>query len=700
VKLEITPANIERHGVVKKIKCGMEPTAQSFRMLARQYSDPIKAILQELGANAADSHVRAGKKDIPFTVQLPTTLDPHLRIRDYGISMSPETMENVYANYMKSDKLHTNEETGYFGIGSKTPLAYSDSFNITTYFSGVMRMYTVCYDEVGIPELNVYSEYPTDEENGVEVSFAVKKDDHTRFMEQAQRVYAFFSTSPTVNGCENFALKTYEKVLKGKDWYFAATKDYGYESYVIMGNIAYPIKSSMFGWDSPARHLLQAGIHFEVPMGAISMVPSRESLEYNELTIASIEKRCIEIKKEASLQVIEELNQCRSQWEASILANKWKTKLQGMDWDLSACKFDIMKYFDIASSDLEWRFKYYSDSDYAGSHRSGRVKRSANHAAHRIEAKVRMIIQDIDSGFDKRCRSLAGAYLVVYLVKNITKEKCMELMGAIEEDGVVFYASELPEPPKPVRGPYVRKTTRTVKRFCPQGNSPTRSNVYDSRLWDSEHEIDPKIDEHVYVCLDRYQSMDKRGIQISVDRILYAAKKLGLVVPNIIGLNSANAKLGNRKNFICLTDWVAAKLKDLDDQSLKDRATALRILGKLELANRMTKIVNMSSIKLNDKMAPAAKLVAYARSLSQGAKEDEFIINFINLAEKTGYNFKFNDDHSDFKALEESVRDRYPLVVDYIDDHSCRYGYSINNTVSDTIVNTINALDLANSFGE
>ena len=45
--------------------------------------------------------------------------------------MSKDVIYNVYINYMKSDKTDTNEETGFFGLGSKTPLAYADSFNIT-----------------------------------------------------------------------------------------------------------------------------------------------------------------------------------------------------------------------------------------------------------------------------------------------------------------------------------------------------------------------------------------------------------------------------------------------------------------------------------------------------------------------------------------------------------------------------------------
>ena len=44
--------DVTRNGVQKSTKCGIVVNAKAFDMLARQYSDPIKAILQELGANA------------------------------------------------------------------------------------------------------------------------------------------------------------------------------------------------------------------------------------------------------------------------------------------------------------------------------------------------------------------------------------------------------------------------------------------------------------------------------------------------------------------------------------------------------------------------------------------------------------------------------------------------------------------------
>ena len=94
---------LTRSGVQKSTECGLVVNAKAFEMLARQYSDPIKAILQEISANASDSHIRAGISDRPFDVKLPNALDPHFRVRDYGVSMSRDTIYDVYKELKRSE---------------------------------------------------------------------------------------------------------------------------------------------------------------------------------------------------------------------------------------------------------------------------------------------------------------------------------------------------------------------------------------------------------------------------------------------------------------------------------------------------------------------------------------------------------------------------------------------------------------------
>ncbi len=44
--------------------------------------------------------------------------------------MSPDRFAKVYMQYLKSTKDKTNGQIGYWGLGSKSPLSYTDHFYI------------------------------------------------------------------------------------------------------------------------------------------------------------------------------------------------------------------------------------------------------------------------------------------------------------------------------------------------------------------------------------------------------------------------------------------------------------------------------------------------------------------------------------------------------------------------------------------
>ena len=52
-------------------------SAKAFNILSSGlYANKIRAIIRELSCNAVDSHVAAGKADVPFEIHLPNSLDP------------------------------------------------------------------------------------------------------------------------------------------------------------------------------------------------------------------------------------------------------------------------------------------------------------------------------------------------------------------------------------------------------------------------------------------------------------------------------------------------------------------------------------------------------------------------------------------------------------------------------------------------
>ncbi|NDB85659.1 MAG: hypothetical protein EB127_23580, partial [Alphaproteobacteria bacterium] len=132
----------ESHGI------GVDNTDSSklmYILTSGLYSDPISAILRELTSNIVDSYLicEHGIEDKPGFVKL---TDEAIYFIDQGSGMSRETVDNVYSNLLASTKTNNSQAIGFFGLGSKTPWAYSDTFYLTTCKDGDKRTYMLVKD--------------------------------------------------------------------------------------------------------------------------------------------------------------------------------------------------------------------------------------------------------------------------------------------------------------------------------------------------------------------------------------------------------------------------------------------------------------------------------------------------------------------------------------------------------------------------
>lgn len=692
--------NVVRSGIKRSTECGMVINAKAFEMLARQYSDPIKAILQEIGANAADSHIRADKADVPFKVKLPNSLDSHLRIRDFGIGMPKDIIYNVYINYMKSDKTDTNEETGFFGIGSKTPLAYADSFNITTYNDGVMSMYSLGYNEKGIPELNEFGDYPTDDENGVEVSFAVKPDDFNKFADTAETVYSFFDTTPDITGNVRCSIQAVNKILEGTNWYMRKV-GWNDSSMVVMGNIAYPIDGSHFdSGDYGCRYgeMLNNGFVVKVDMASINITPSREALEYTDLTIKTIKDALDAAHPEIETHVKQKLDACESMWSAMLESKKLKNYLG-------------YRMSSSLKSLTEWRGKTF---DFYGSQRLNVIKRyhldtgrvRAKHTESSsvpVETTTKVVIKDIDSKFDSRCRyyceeSSHDVYLVnetcyeygttVVPYREVPLDSVMEKIGCIDSDEVVMLASDLPDPPKIVR---TRRNGRRKKTVTLNLYNGKKDASYKT-CWD-EVEVEMPEGENLYVSISNYKTFDTEG-SVSVSRISRFLSSLGITLPAVYGVKKAQlTRLEKSNNWTSLRYWVIEQIKDMmSDPIFVEKLENASAVDSITNAEEYKVIFNRGGENILDKEGSFYKLIKYCAQHEDNSKQ---IINFTRLCDHVGYTEK-KIDKKDLSGIIEDVKNEYRLVVDYITRHGSWY-FSSNCTSRadrlDEVVKVVNALD-------
>ena len=170
-------------------KMGFAPEAESFLMDMMSdglYSDKYGSIVRELTSNAIDANVESGKQDdavrISLTAPSSFTNQGEIAFTDSGIGISPERIDDIFTLYFASTKRDDNEMIGGFGIGAKSPFAYTDVFRVETWFENVKRTYLM--EKRGQDRTcTLLSETP-DEGNGTVIRIPIKdRYDYSKFVE-------------------------------------------------------------------------------------------------------------------------------------------------------------------------------------------------------------------------------------------------------------------------------------------------------------------------------------------------------------------------------------------------------------------------------------------------------------------------------------------------------------------------------------
>ncbi|TYO65449.1 hypothetical protein FXV83_16065 [Bradyrhizobium hipponense] len=309
-------------GVKKEIKVAFETNAVAFyATFSGLAKDKIGYPMRELSTNAWD--VARGN----FEVHLPTRLNPVFRIRDYGTGMSEEAMENVYAKPYASTKRDTNTEVGGWGIGSKSPYAYligdtgSGSYNITSYYNGRMLAYIMSLADDGMPKMDLLHDGPTDQPNGMEVSFAVRRDDIEGFAKAARDILWSFQPRPTIFPEGAVTWKEPVVLSEGDNWtkYKEGSVPF-YGPRVRMGCVMYPFDldqvetSGFLDYDDV--------VLFDAPIGSLKVILSREELAYDETTKTTLKSLVKQYEDSFIEQLREKVDAAETLFEAAAIFEK------------------------------------------------------------------------------------------------------------------------------------------------------------------------------------------------------------------------------------------------------------------------------------------------------------------------------------------------------------------------------------------
>lgn len=291
MRLNTQPTDtVEMSGVVANSQFTIRASAKAFSILSDGlYANKIRAVVRELSTNALDSHIAAGRGDVPFDVNLPNALAPWFSVRDYGVGLTHDEVVSIYTSYFTSTKSDSDEFVGALGLGSKSPFSYTDNFTVTAIKDGRKGLYSAYIDDTGVPSIALMSESATDEPTGVEVKFSVNtQEDFWKFLREAGYVYRHFPVKPNFTGeeLELDDVTYYRKdILPGV--HLRNERGSGANT-VIMGCIEYPVNLPAGAVPKDLEYLEHKGIEINLPIGAVEMAASREELSYTRHTIDAI----------------------------------------------------------------------------------------------------------------------------------------------------------------------------------------------------------------------------------------------------------------------------------------------------------------------------------------------------------------------------------------------------------------------------
>ena len=218
------------------------------------YTRKIDAVIRELCCNAFDAHIEA-RQERKFQVTLPSEFNSEFRVRDFGPGLNEEDMQ-MYTTYGESTKSGSNAYIGAFGIGAKSPFAYTNTFNVTSYNGGMARAYTM-FVEDGVPRMTKFGEGPTEEPSGLEVFFPVSPKDIIEFKDKAVQICALMADKIEFVHAQDRWLSEFDLEVKKYNWQPAdylgsgfAISDFSVDIqlnhnylYIVQGNVRYEMSS-------------------------------------------------------------------------------------------------------------------------------------------------------------------------------------------------------------------------------------------------------------------------------------------------------------------------------------------------------------------------------------------------------------------------------------------------------------------------
>ena len=304
---------IETGGLGASGSFSIKTTAAAFQMLSSGlYSNKIRAVIRELSSNAVDAHTMVQSSDRAIEVKLPNNLDSQFYVKDFGPGLSDDAVMNMYTRYFDSSKQASNDFIGGFGVGSKSPFAYTDAFTVESRHNGMRHLYTAFIGEQNTPQIAQIGTFPMEEgeTTGLTVSMPVRPQDFNAFEREAMDLFQWFEVKPTLLGTSR-AIATPSTTQASPGILWRQSANYGESILIRMGQVVYSVDKYSESAPEEVKRAMRGLQRFkpllEVPIGSMSVAASREEVAYDKNTKEYLNKRLPEAYLLAMRDVVQKL---------------------------------------------------------------------------------------------------------------------------------------------------------------------------------------------------------------------------------------------------------------------------------------------------------------------------------------------------------------------------------------------------------
>jgi hypothetical protein len=688
-------------GVEKKLEFSIDTSNQMIVSILRDklYSNKIAAVCREVSSNSRDANREAGKGDIPITISISNDNsilgDGELNVsfKDSGVGISPDRIENVFLKYGSSTKRNTNTQTGGFGIGAKTPFAYSKEFLVSTVSKHEGKLMKHIYQAIILNENGIESSQlilvgaeNTTEQTGTEIIVPIQDTDRAEFEEEIVKATVLWETRPELFGFNNYSFPSLSNVIEGESWklikgnyretlFSTSFREvlleidgipYNFD-YKKIGNIA-PVMQQKISVSkiNKTKKSYYYGSGFQnfvlsFKTGEISLSASREEIEYTKDNVNLISEKLFQMEEEIVQKCISSYETLNTDFErllfyvSTVSSSSDKGELFSVYRDMDMASELKGNYPEIKNFGLLYSSLIKTEFNYVGKQGDFRLGKKTIITDNTIDgSEIRNSIFVLKSKME---RSNAR--------KNITLKK---MLGKHNKSGFIFIAitKELFENTHAEK--LLKEIDSVIVNYSEVELSPIPKRTYerDSNAKKTDLNIGvifarvPGISNYHEYAGEKIKFLKKEGVISNFETCSVEDRKV-VIVPlnNYYDLNDLNKKNKNidvifnneENNFTLEINKVINEESTLDYHSI-NKTLMIKLLHDYKYRVFAVKSGDVEKIK-NDK-----SIIVGLKDAFKCLLKNKDFIDSINAYNEENYVSDLNLIKKDSSAYQEVFKDR------------------------------------------